>query len=146
MKNKIKYAIILYLSTFVLSSCRKWTEIDPPVTKISSEVVFASSETAIAFVNGIYAEMGLSNGTLGISTIGGLSADELSYYNPSVPGLYASLYTNNIQSNQGSSIVFWQQLYSNVYKTNVAISKLSTAKTYEEDPTKSSLTSAVKNN
>jgi starch-binding outer membrane protein, SusD/RagB family len=142
--NRWTLACIL-LSIFAMSSCKKFVDVDPPVTNPSSESVFNEDATAISAVTSIYtriSQLGLSTNSslLSISKKTGLSADELTLW--SGGDVYdVAFFTNALNaSNVGGSGVntgheYWTTLYSYLYTCNAAIEGLTVSQ---------SLTPAVK--
>jgi hypothetical protein len=112
-----------------LDGCKKFVEIDPPVTSISSVTVFSSNSSAASAMTGIYDEMesnssGISDGTSSLSFLGGLLADELTNYSTNQSDL--QFYTNSLTSSNGGSSndYFWNELYNEIYAANAVIEGL----------------------
>ena len=117
------YSFILLL--FSLASCKKILEIDPPIDKITTDIVFADDATANLAVTGLYNRMMEQNSyiTSGAMTIYcGLAADEFINTSPSIDDEFS---TNSISTS--NSIVeqnFWASAYSLIYHANSIIEGL----------------------
>jgi starch-binding outer membrane protein, SusD/RagB family len=123
--NNIKKTILLFISfSFLLSSCRKFIEIEPPVTSINGKNVFLDDATAIAAVTGIYTRMSNSNFTLNLSLYPELSADNLSLFDLKTLN-HTVYYQNSLMPSLDESVIqFWANLYSYIYLDNAAIEGL----------------------
>lgn len=130
MNKKFRYLIIysFLVSTQVLTlnSCKKFVEVSSPTDELNSDLVFADSSTAISAITGIYSEM-LSGSNLfsnsATTLYGGLSADELYFYTPSLKDEFTK---NQITQANHFTIdnAFWKPAYNNIYAANLAIEKL----------------------
>jgi hypothetical protein len=136
--SEYKYMLLLGIfAATVLASCKKLVQVSAPATSLNSENVYSTDATAIAAVTAIYAIM--SNGSpytptiLGISSVAGLSADELTLYSGAANPPLSLYYTNNLNNNM--QFDFWTQIYSTVYLVNGAMEGLNSSR---------SLTPAVK--
>ncbi|MCT2561835.1 RagB/SusD family nutrient uptake outer membrane protein [Chryseobacterium herbae] len=107
-------------------SCKKFVEIDAPITKISAFTVFQDDATATSAILGMYARLvvsspAFSNGaaTIYLST----ASDELVYSGTNAD--MSGFYTNTL--NSGNSIVyrdFWRYPYETIYQANACIEGL----------------------
>lgn len=115
---------IFFISCFFIASCKKFVEINPPVTRPSAAVVYSTDATAKSVLNGIYTQMASPNSTInglsGFSIVGGLAADELQAYTIANTQLQ-QVFSNSLMS---SSVPFWDQCYNIIYTTNAAIEGL----------------------
>ena len=135
---KTKIIILLLALSSVLFSCKKFLDIDPPSTTLTSESVYKDNISAIGVLNGIYSSMaldGLFSGPQdGLSVKLGLSSDEFDLlhivWNPQ-PSL---IYRNELSSTVGPG--FWTEIYKKVSALNIAIEGLTSS---------SSLSPVVKN-
>ncbi|MCO5239434.1 MAG: RagB/SusD family nutrient uptake outer membrane protein [Chitinophagaceae bacterium] len=126
MKN-IKYSILLVFLVYSTTYCRKFIEVDPPINKLSSDIVFTDVETATSAVLGIYANMMttipvISSG--GVTVYAGLAADEL--YNADLANVPASEFFSNSISLTNSVIAndFWLKGFNIIYHANACIEGL----------------------
>jgi hypothetical protein len=136
----LRYFSLTILS-IVIFSCKKFIQIDPPVTQITSATVFTSDATVTAAVSGIYSEMmagpGFASGGLSsVTVMTALSSDELVNY--SFTQDYIQFYTNAINPASNSVIkqAIWMQAYHFIYEANALVEGLSKS---------SGLTTATKN-
>ncbi|MBS1577377.1 MAG: RagB/SusD family nutrient uptake outer membrane protein [Bacteroidetes bacterium] len=124
--KKIYSYILLLLS---LTSCKKILEIDTPIDRITTDIVFADDATANLAVTGLYNRMMEQNSyiTSGAMTIYcGLTADEFTNTSPGVDDEFS---TNSISTT--NSIVeqnFWASAYSLIYHANSIIEGLERSK------------------
>ncbi|UAY55752.1 RagB/SusD family nutrient uptake outer membrane protein [Arachidicoccus terrestris] len=129
-KYKFLYRITLaaFIFTFI-SSCRKFIEVDAPVTSINSENVYRHDNTAISVLTGMYAAMyGSVLGDASITSMSlfpELSSDMLSLYNLNDNSL-RPYYQNDLNPSVFSSDthMFWNVCYSQIYIANAAIEGL----------------------
>lgn len=80
ISKRYKLFLVLLSCNFLTKSCEDFVEVEPPNHKMVTETVFASDETAIAAVNGIYNELHTSanfaNGsTSSVTVLSGMSSD-----------------------------------------------------------------------
>ena len=131
-KQKVKYRVPLLVACvfiIVVLGCEDFVEIDPPRTELVNETVFANDNTAIAAINGIYSEMiGLfegftSGGSLSVTYLSGLSADELDYF-----GSFASpieFHANSLTvTNLDITNALWGRAYFLIFNANRLIEGL----------------------
>ncbi|MBX2924120.1 MAG: RagB/SusD family nutrient uptake outer membrane protein [Chitinophagaceae bacterium] len=123
----IRYIILLVLFLNSTSSCRKFVEVESPIDKLDSELVFTDVETATSAVVGIYANMMviypvISSG--GVTIYTGLASDEL--YNSNVGNASQSEFNSNAVSKSNTIILsdFWQKGFNIIYHANACIEGL----------------------
>lgn len=128
MWNKNIYLTILAsVFVFVMFSCKRLVEVSPPVNSLVRDNVYASDETAISFMNGLYTsfgiggELGGNGGFLSISLYAGLSADELRILDEQADFDLNSYYRNSLTSVPGVASNYWNFLYPLIYQCNTAI-------------------------
>ncbi|MEP7376046.1 MAG: RagB/SusD family nutrient uptake outer membrane protein [Chitinophagaceae bacterium] len=129
--GKINKLVALGICAVCFFSCRKLIDIKPPVSNVNEENVYKSDASAIAVLTGIYLRLGTTDvifsGAGGVSTLTGLSADELTLYSGVNDNKLIAYYTNNLSAssvltNYGSE--FWASgagLYYNIFICNAAI-------------------------
>lgn len=108
------------------TSCKKFVQVDPPVTAISSPVVYSNDLSAASAQTSIYDNMmtgQLSDGATSISCLIGLAADELTNYNVSSP-VRSSCYTNTLTP---VNMYFWPELYQEIFVANRVLEGLSSS-------------------
>lgn len=116
---------VLLIATLILpflQACKKFVEVDPPVTAISSQTVYTSNSTASAAMTGIFDNMmastvRLSDGGNSIGYLNGLLADELRNYSTAVL-VNAQCYTNALND---QSYTAWKEIYNEIYSSNAVI-------------------------
>jgi hypothetical protein len=116
----------------LLGSCKKYVQIPPPVSSITTSEVFADSADANSGILGIYTQMingsqggfNLTNGAL--TFYGGSSSDELVPY-------YASgdqFYPNELTAQNGNNyLLIWEQAYAYINQANACIQGLQASTT-----------------
>lgn len=123
---------IMILSIPLLYGCKKFIEVEAPVTSINSGNVYNSDFTAASVLTGVYADIaeGLSSGGLASMTLfPALSSDELTLYGgvTSAATNFIPYYTNSLTNlsvqNHSASI------YSTIYTINSAIEGLAASNT-----------------
>src|SRR5213075_3126373 len=115
MRNS--YIIIsLFLAVF-LPSCKKYVTVDPPSNVLVNSTTFASDQTAVSAMLGIYSKMG---GEVfvhyQISEYAGLSADE--FRNHSTGASQKEFFENSITANNITLVSMWKNPYNYIYQAN----------------------------
>ncbi len=124
MKSRIYIGLAFLLALGV--GCKKFVEVSPPNTSLSSATVFMSNSTAAAAVSGIYVNMfsnSIGGGSGGMSALMGVSADEFSLFPNSVNLQVSAAYANALQSTTAPT--FWSDLYNVIYQAYAAIEGVS---------------------
>jgi len=122
---------LAFILSFILfqSSCKKFLEIAPPKDSLTQEVIFQNDALATAAIKGIYSRMALSgfgSGTsTSISSICGLSSDELISYNIGLTEFYMNQVNPN-NTNLASSL--YSMPYQFIYSANSVIEGLTVSK------------------
>lgn len=113
------------LSMFIFHfSCKKFTEVEAPVTSVNAGNVFNDDANAIAAVTGIYAKMANNGLSKDFSVFPELSADNLKLeYTGDI--VFSAYYQNILTAKAAPH--FWEQLYGYIYTTNAAVEGLSNA-------------------
>jgi len=125
---KPRFALLYILSISLLVGCKKFIEVDPPITGYVSKTVYENGAQASAAVTSVYIRMiwgsnGLSSGDESISLLGALSADELdAYHTAGSPQL--EFYHNALRSNNRAVSNKWEQFFELIYSCNAAIEGL----------------------
>lgn len=117
----------------ILSGCKKFVTVDAPPTNLSSGNVYKSDGTATSVITNLYAQMSVSaygdelagsnTNLAGSFLFAGLSADELTLFNPTNTDLNF-YYTNGVNANM-DAIGCWDEVYGNIFTVNSAIEGLS---------------------
>lgn len=118
---------VFYTIIIVQSGCKKFVDIESPVTALPSATVYNSDATAISAVTGLYTAMAVTNnfatGASSISFFCGLSADEFTLYSGASSATYLSYYRNALSINSGG-YELWINMYRYVYSSNSVIEGL----------------------
>jgi len=130
MKNILTMTLGFLLINTIFCSCKKFVEIDSPGTSVTSVNIYNNNATAIGAVTSLYIR--LSSGSLTIpgeltslSSIAGLSADELVYYNGGGQDILAAYYQNSLTSmNSGATSDYWSAIYKDIFMVNSALEGL----------------------
>lgn len=125
IKKSYRFGNVICL-LFVLSGCKKFVEVDPPVTVTTGESVYTTDATAAAVLTGIYTQMSQQiTGVNSISIKAGLSADEFNLYGS--PANLIPFYINAITTVQEQT--FWERFYKYLQTINSAIEGISNSTT-----------------
>jgi starch-binding outer membrane protein, SusD/RagB family len=125
------YCVYLILLLHTTNSCKKFVDVNPPITQLVPENVFKNDETAISSMLGIYARMMSSNGFVSgngidISTLTGLSSDELRDY--STKPDQNEFYNNAINvTNSSNRSLLWGEGYQYIFFANSILEGLSSS-------------------
>lgn len=132
IKNKITgYLLITVCCAISLFSCKKFIEVDSPVTSTNTDIVYSTDAIAISAVTGVYAKMsnGFPNGISGISIFPELSADNLKLFGINNQN-YLFYYKNDLSPLYiGNSSNLWSQAYQLIYVANAALEGLTASTT-----------------
>jgi hypothetical protein len=121
--------IAFLLSGFI--SCKKFIEVSPPKTQLTTATVFQDDQTANSAVAGLYSNMYHLNsvestfGGLQLTINPGLTADEL--YKPASPT--NPYFQNSIPSSDGDISQAWQGFYTTIYDANSILEGLQASST-----------------
>ena len=119
--------IVLCMGCILLvNGCKKFIEIDAPITSIATSNVYTSDATAASVMTGLYANF--SSLTIDYTNPSfvtmylypALSADELTLFNLNDES-YSGFYSNNLTP---FSLNYWNNLYSAIFVANSAIEGL----------------------
>jgi hypothetical protein len=125
MKHFRNYIILCIVLSLGISGCKKFVDIDPPVTQLTEGSVYNSDLTAIAAVTGIYSDIsgGMIGGNSGISIKGGLSADEFVLYTGVTDNELIAYFENNLLSTAAQNFGggLWSTFYYYIFRCNAAI-------------------------
>jgi hypothetical protein len=142
----IKYLTFFSIAAIVISSCKKFLQIDPPKNQVVSSVVYDNDATATSVISGIYSTMfssnGIASGGSGSFTVyGGYSSDELINYQADQDIL--QMYENALLPTNGYVFNLWQQAYQYISNANALIEGLATSNGVD-DATKAELIGQAK--
>lgn len=131
----MRHLYFLILLTFILvTSCKKFLVIEPPIGTITTAEIFQNNEQAEWAIAGVYTKMinGATssrlelNGSLnfgsGLSTfIGGLSSDELVFLNTNSPNELAISQNKLTLKNHQPTVNLWTSAFRIIYDANAVI-------------------------
>lgn len=126
LKKKHAITLFYHVSTIILiillSGCKKLTEVEAPLTQLTSNNVYKTDASAIGVMTAIYADMSSTPtpipGTLtSLSIYAGFSADEL-YPNGPQFGLNLAYYRNTLNQTPGYGKEYWEPSYSFIFRCN----------------------------
>jgi hypothetical protein len=131
MKNKYQLRKIFVGCTLLIlcsTGCKKFIEVDSPVTSVNEGNVYTNDNTAISVLTAIYAEMSTNyNGQFGLTSLSlfpELSSDNLSLADITNENC-RPYYENELNSNGNVGIPpYWAICYQFIYTTNAAIEGL----------------------
>ena len=108
-------------------SCEDFVDIDPPLTGLVSETVFADDINAASAVSGIYSRMVESSTTIftgsqSITVFSGRTSDE--FLNHSAIPQFIEFSSNDIVVDNGFNGFLWNEFYQFVYSSNGVIEGL----------------------
>jgi starch-binding outer membrane protein, SusD/RagB family len=125
-KNKFIF-FSLFFCAGLLTACKKFIEIPPPVDQAISSTVFSDDESATTAINGLYSLMMIQNfafANSGMTLYPGLSADE--FYSSSPNGDIDPFANNVINTNNPNvEVNLWKKGYNQIYQTNAILEGLS---------------------
>jgi hypothetical protein len=129
MKLNTIFSIILI--TTGATGCKKFVDVDLPISQLNTEAAFATDSKANSSMRGIYANFNAAltstpfTGPLTFQM--GLSADELIMTNLS--GDQQAYYENNLTPDNGTNTTtFWGRFYATIYQANNAYENLEKSK------------------
>lgn len=127
-----KSFVALLLAGCWMSSCTKFTEIDPPKGQLIGATAFNSDSSALSAVLGIYHTMNGSALGFGYHTqYMGLSADELIKFNPSDE--MTQIQQNQLVATNRSISQLWSGAYEVIGRANSCIENLGVSKALDVD-------------
>lgn len=128
--NLIKPIILASFLIISLISCKKFVDVDSPITSITGKNVYETDATAIAVLSGVYttiSQNSIQGGGADLTSLGfiiGLVSDELKLYSGNADVTLIGYYKNAISSRLQTSS-YWNSAYSRLYIVNSAIVGLS---------------------
>ncbi|MES2454051.1 MAG: RagB/SusD family nutrient uptake outer membrane protein [Bacteroidota bacterium] len=129
----IKTYILALISScyiLILPGCKKFIDVDAPVTTTNADNVFKEDITAAAVLTGIYSSIATEeNGNTGIAQLNvlpSLSADELNLTTGISDQVINNYYKNSLRSDVSgvSGTDFWAQFYRYLFRINSAVEGL----------------------
>lgn len=129
MKAIIYIPLVALLSLSV--SCKKFVDIDPPRTELSSESLFVNDKTATSAMVGIYSDMNSYNyfyANLLTMFMGGMGSDEFTYALTSTAE-FEEFKNNNVLSTNRFVGQLWAEPYAYNYRANAVIEGVTASQT-----------------
>lgn len=143
-KHNFFIAGCLLSASLMLGSCKKLLQIDPPISSITTEEMFATNKQAEYAIAGIYSKMinGIDVTTLsqvtssqfaaGLTTIaGGLSADELLVPTTLAGGGAPIMQNKLLPTTTGRSLTLWTSAFRIVFDATAIIEGIEASKSAE---------------
>ncbi len=122
-RNFYKSCILFILIITTLTSCKKFTEIDPPINSLNPAQTFGDNLSAEAAINGIYTTMTSSPViSENITAYLALSADELIKNNPEDES--SQLMNNSLSVNNSKTSSLWSGFYQVIGQANACLDGL----------------------
>lgn len=124
------------LSCFGFLGCEDFLEVSTPKSKIERSEAFSNDVTSAATVLGIYSEFlnaqhFASGGAFSVSTLCGLSSDEL-VNNTKFDGYLVEFEHNDLTSINPYISQLWTSAYKSIYQANTVIEGLSSSKSISD--------------
>ncbi len=117
--------LMCMICIILLGSCKKFIEVDGPVTSTNALNVYTNDATAAAVLTGIYTKMSNSSfsddGITSLSLFPGLSADELTLHGAVTNTAYLGYYRNALTNSNTSNTDYWRNIYPIIFVVNSAI-------------------------
>lgn len=129
MKANIYIPLVALLSLSV--SCKKFVDIDPPRTELSSQSLFVNDKTATSAMVSIYSDMNSYNyfyANLLTMFMGGMCSDEFTYALTSTAE-FEEFKNNNVLSTNRFVGQLWSEPYTYNYRANAVIEGVTASKT-----------------
>ena len=105
-----------------IASCKKFLQIDPPISSLEQRVVFKNDGQATSAVIGMYSNMnaGYASGSrISVTNYAGLSADDMIGYNTFLP-----FYENQLSPDLSNITTLYSSMYKTIYTSNTIIEGL----------------------
>lgn len=121
--NIAKITLLVSVATLV-TSCKKFIEIDGPDTSVNQKNVYTSNSNAISALTGIYTKMANNPYSLNLSSFTDFSSDNLTLFdftNQPIKMVYQNALS---QRGDNATTTFWVETYSYIYDANAAIEGL----------------------
>jgi len=112
-------------------SCKKFIEVEAPITSVNSGNVYKENSNAAAVLTGIFAKMSSNGFSSDLSLYPELSSDNLNALQFSDSELSYAYYKNAMSSTFEAS--FWNKNYEYIYYANAALEGLSQSTTLDPD-------------
>lgn len=130
-KTLQRRSLVISLLMFTIVSCDDFLDVGPPKAKVTDASVFSDESTAVSAVLGIYYKMYgsgkfASGGERGVSTLTGLSSDELKNY-PQTDAVVLQFERNELQGDNPLVLALWNSLYETLFQANAVLEGINSA-------------------
>lgn len=115
---KINYNWIVVLTLSTVTGCKKFVEIDPPVTQLVTQSVFSDNASATSAQLAIFTQMGKNSEFEKMTANNGLLADEFTTIN----SVQLLAYRNSLTAAAGTGP--WSAAYNYIYQENAILGAL----------------------
>jgi len=112
--------LLLLFFVYSITSCKKFVDIPPPITKLVTPSVFNNNAAATSAVTNIYTQMYANSESPSMASYNGLLADELTFYGTGNVAFFSYINAMNSSSYYGP----WQTAYKYIYQANAVIAGL----------------------
>lgn len=121
----IKICSLLFLISLLafVSGCKKFVQVDPPITQLVTASVFDNDPSATSAQVAIYSQMVNNQDSWNLSLYCGLLSDELTNYSTDIVKNQA--YTNSLIATSSPNKI-WNDGYTYIYEANAIINGLQT--------------------
>ncbi|MCS3800879.1 RagB/SusD family nutrient uptake outer membrane protein [Niastella sp. OAS944] len=123
--NYISFLILGTLSVF-FTSCKKFVEVEPPISRMVTQTVFENAASATAAQTAIYTQMERNTESYNIASYTGFLGDELMSWSTNADMIQH--YTNSITSQNPYSTRLWKNAYYYIYQANSIIEGVNDSK------------------
>jgi starch-binding outer membrane protein, SusD/RagB family len=121
---KLNNIFLTVFIPFILLSCKKQLEVNPPLYTANEATIFESDVTAVSAIAGIYTDLSRSI-MWTLSVYPGLSADELTPNSITGSSIeVVSYYRNALNSSVTRTFNYWTVCYRLIFEANAAIEGL----------------------
>jgi hypothetical protein len=117
---KTRYLPIIFLATLLWAGCKKFVDVNPPYTSVSTVDVFKNAQSATAATLGIYSTLS-SYTPFNVARRTGAYTDELTNYDVNT-NFSQACYRDQLTADLNSSS--WTEFYTLVYQANSVIVNL----------------------
>lgn len=135
----IKFTCFFIIISLLNLSCKKLLQVEVPKDSLVQSSIFSSDDLATSAITGIYYSMSsfgyASGGSESLTSVCGLSSDELINYNSNLSQFYEN---QLIPTNSTIGNSLWLVPYQNIYAANAVLEGLASPNTVSP-PTKSQL-------
>jgi starch-binding outer membrane protein, SusD/RagB family len=122
-------AAMLVAMIWPATGCKKFIEVDVPVTSVNAANVYQDNSTATSVLTDIYSNLSQREPTAavpdealaGVSLATELSADNLTLFNKSNTRMLAFYENKLLSAGTPSGVYFWDRCYEFIYRVNAAM-------------------------